>query len=92
MNIEALKALQAKATPGKLRIRKHPRFCVDGFVEADTYEGHAYHGVASGFELLSAEDYPTKVADMELIVALWNALLEEQPSLAEKYRKLTEAK
>jgi hypothetical protein len=89
MNIAALKALQAKATPGKLRIRSHPEIAGDGFIEADTYEGHNYHGAASGFEVAGDEDYPTRRADMELIVALWNALLDEEDKLAPKYKKLT---
>lgn len=89
MNIDALKKLQEKATPGKLRVRQHPELEKMFFIEADTYEGHPYHGVASGFEIGAEEEYPTKRADVELIVALWNSLVDAGPELAEKYRKLT---
>lgn len=77
MNIDELKKLQQKATPGKLQIRTHPDIFGLGFVEGKPYEGHPYHNVASGFEIGGDEDYPTKQADMELIVALWNYLLDQ---------------
>lgn len=67
-----LKRLRQKATPGVLNLRDHPQF--GPFVEARTYEGHPYHGVTNGgFGILEDEDYPTKRADAEFIVTLWNA-------------------
>lgn len=124
MTFSKLKELQALATPGDLRLRQHPEKEDMFFAEADTYEGHPYHGVSSGFGILEDEDYPTKRADCELLVALWNWLRREpsfqssvncvckwqdghvvspcgahyelirktEDRLAEKYRKLTEAR
>lgn len=76
MNIDALKKLQEKATPGKLRIRQHPVNEDMFFLEADPYPGHPYHNVATGIEIGGEEDYPTKRADLILIMTLWNKLLE----------------
>lgn len=77
MLFSKLKELQALATPGDIRVRSHPQIAGAGFIEADTYEGHPYHNVASGFEVAGDEDYPTRKADMELIVELWNWLRRE---------------
>jgi hypothetical protein len=76
--IAKLKELRAKATPGKLKFRQHPTNEDMFFAEARTYEGHPYHGVTNGgFGLMEDEDYPTKRADVEYVIALWNALEEE---------------
>lgn len=72
--IRELQALRKKATPGKLNVREAREDPEIFYVNAATYEGHPYHGVASGMEVIGDEDYPTKRADAELIVALWNAL------------------
>lgn len=76
-----LKKLLADASPGKWRIRE---LRIDFFVEADKLEK------TDGFniEVLGDEEYPTKRADAELIVALQNMLLEEseKPSDIEHFR------
>jgi len=59
-----LRALSAKATQGEFRIRELGR---DFFVERAKLPGEPY-----GVDVLGDDDYPTKRADAEFIVALVN--------------------
>lgn len=57
-----------KPTPGEWFVREAKGRPDMFHIAAPTYEGHAYHGVASSIEIMSDEDYPTKRADADFIV------------------------
>lgn len=66
---------------------KYVRCGLDPFVAANPYEGHRYFNVSTTIEILSDEDYPTKEADAERIVACVNAMagIENPQKLRESW-------
>ena len=55
-----------KHTPGPWSVREEPHDC---FVEGVAYEGHPYFQMCHRVQILSDEDYPTRLADARLIAA-----------------------
>ena len=56
-------------TPGPWRVRVHPFNSDEFYVSAPMTAEHPYCGRATGIEILSDEDYPTKRADASLVAA-----------------------
>src|SRR5579872_2154823 len=58
---------ESQFTPGPWRVITLPEPYSKTFVAAEPYEGHPYHGCSRTIEIMSDEDYPTKLADAQLI-------------------------
>jgi hypothetical protein len=93
IDVEELRALLASATPRPWRVREHPADPDEFHVSAPTPEGNPYYGVTAESEIMSDEEYPTKRADAELIVAAVNCLaqlLNERENLEILFRRWKE--
>lgn len=71
----SIKELLSRATPGEWEIKE---VMGQKFIAAKPYEGHPYFRRTTTIEIMSDEDYPTKDADIELIVALVNLAKKEK--------------
>lgn len=76
-----------KHTPLPWWIRRNPHNQDEGILVAKPTEDHPYFGAATTIDVLGDEDYPRKMADMELIVQAVNSY----PLLKEAEEALSEA-